>query len=96
VALGEKFENWIYGCDICQDICPWNEKFSLESANTRFAPRHGNVDPNLQEWKDMTQEEFPAHSKGARSSEPSENGLVRNVQVVLSVKERQKEDSTDP
>ena len=96
VALGEKFENWIYGCDICQDICPWNEKFSLESANTRFAPRHGNVDPNLQEWKDMTQEEFSRTFKGSPVKRTKRDGLVRNVQVVLSVKERQKEDSTDP
>jgi epoxyqueuosine reductase len=78
-TLGEKFENWIYGCDICQDVCPWNQKFSVETTEEPFAPRESNVAPRLDEWKEMTQAEFTRQFKGSAIKRTKLEGLKRNV-----------------
>lgn len=81
--LGQKFEGWIYGCDICQDVCPWNEKFSTATAEEGFEPREGNREPSLQRWRDMSQEEFSKQFKGSPIKRTKLAGLKRNVGTVL-------------
>lgn len=83
-AVTEKFENWVYGCDICQDVCPWNHKFSLPSGESGFLPREGNVAPTLEKWKDMTQEKFSEQFKGSPIKRTKVSGLRRNVGIVLN------------
>lgn len=75
----EQFENWIYGCDICQDVCPWNHKFSTETGEQAFKPREWNVAPSLNEWKEMTQEEFSSKFKGSPIKRTKLAGLKRNI-----------------
>lgn len=79
----DHFENWIYGCDICQDVCPWNHKFSTAADEERFNPRPGNVSPNLEEWKGMAQEEFSSRFKGSPIKRTKREGMTRNVDIVL-------------
>lgn len=55
--------NRIYGCDICQEVCPWN-RFATPSAEEAFLAREGLDGPRLIEWMTMTQEEFSARFKG--------------------------------
>ncbi len=78
-----QFENWIYGCDICQDVCPWNHKFSTETVETRFKPRDHNIAPALDEWKEMTQIAFSSKFKGSPVKRTKVSGLTRNVGIVL-------------
>lgn len=52
-----KFNNWIYGCDICQDVCPWN-RFAKETKEKGFQPRSENIAPPLKELSNLNQEEF--------------------------------------
>lgn len=92
-ALGDKFEHWIYGCDICQDVCPWNEKFSQRSDEHRFAPREWNVAPKLDEWHTMSQEEFAQKFKGSPIKRTKRSGLQRNVAVALGAA---REPGSDP
>jgi epoxyqueuosine reductase len=82
-SLTEQFNGWIYGCDICQDVCPWNQKFAAETLEERFRPREWNVAPSLDEWKDMTQEEFSTMFKGSPIKRTKKEGLTRNVRIVL-------------
>jgi epoxyqueuosine reductase len=83
-ALHEKFENWIYGCDICQDMCPWNQKFSVVTNEAGFAPRERNVAPKRDEWKEMTQADFTRQFKGSAMKRTKLSGLKRNVRSILS------------
>ncbi len=81
--LTPQFENWIYGCDICQDVCPWNHKFSAETNEPHFQPREANLAPSLSEWKDMSQERFTELFKGSPMKRTKLAGLKRNVETVL-------------
>ncbi len=82
--LGKKFDQWVYGCDICQDVCPWNHKFSTETAESGFQPREGNLQPELEPWRDMSQEEFSKMFKGSPIKRTKLAGIKRNVETVLA------------
>ena len=79
--LTPKFENWIFGCDICQDVCPWN-RFQQPTDERSFFPRGGNVAPDLEALETITPEEFSARFKGSPAKRTKREGLVRNVKAV--------------
>ncbi|HEU4883993.1 MAG TPA: tRNA epoxyqueuosine(34) reductase QueG [Longimicrobium sp.] len=74
--------NRIYGCDICQEVCPWNS-FATPSSEAAFLAREGLDGPSLIEWMTMTQEEFSARFKGSPIKRAKRRGLLRNVAVAL-------------
>ncbi|WP_420128214.1 tRNA epoxyqueuosine(34) reductase QueG [Longimicrobium sp.] len=74
--------NRIYGCDICQEVCPWN-RFATPSSEEAFLAREGLDGPSLIEWMTMTQEEFSARFKGSPIKRAKRRGLLRNVAVAL-------------
>ncbi len=81
-VLGDRFEGWVFGCDICQDVCPWNQKFAAETSEPRFHPRPGNVNPSLEEWAGMTAGEFAARFEGSPIRRPKHDGLMRSVRIA--------------
>ena len=76
-----KFEDWIFGCDICQDVCPWN-RFSTPHKEPEFNPHPtlGNMTKN--EWVELTQEIFQAIFKKSAVKRTKYSGLMRNVEFV--------------
>ena len=56
-AFEDKLEDWMFGCDICQDVCPWN-RFSLPHNQPRFSPNHHLQNADKIEWEEITQELF--------------------------------------
>jgi epoxyqueuosine reductase len=84
--LGEKFDRWIYGCDICQDVCPWNEKFAKPAENKSFYPREGAVAPGLREIATISEEGFREKFRKSPVKRAKHSGLVRNAKVILNRK----------
>jgi len=82
-SLGDQFEGWVFGCDICQDVCPWNLKFSRTSTEQRFEPRESMISPRLEEWSGMTEEEFRLKFDKSPIRRAKWQGLMRNVQIAL-------------
>lgn len=78
-----KFENWIFGCDICQDVCPWNNKFSLQTLTAEFIPESMNKELSLEEVNLMSSDEFNKRFKESPVKRTKLKGLKRNINFVL-------------
>jgi epoxyqueuosine reductase len=76
------FQNWIYGCDICQDVCPWN-RFQVETEEPAFQPREANLAPPLTEVAELTQSEFSSRFRKSPIKRTKHSGLTRNAKAVL-------------
>jgi len=74
-------ENWIFGCDICQDVCPWN-KFSRKTSESRFLPREGIQDTTLEEWEELDLEAFRRRFKASAVKRAKYTGFMRNVRAA--------------
>ena len=72
----------VFGCDICQDVCPWNRK-APTSAAPEFQPRPGLVNPALDWLAEMSAEEFRETFRGSPVRRTKRNGLRRNVAIAM-------------
>ncbi|MEK6333822.1 MAG: tRNA epoxyqueuosine(34) reductase QueG [Acidobacteriota bacterium] len=81
-----KLEGWLYGCDICQDVCPWNQ-MTPASPETRFAPRPGNVNASLSEIIYLTPETYAARFRRSAMKRAKLTGLQRNALALLPSRE---------
>jgi epoxyqueuosine reductase len=84
--IGSNIQNWVFGCDICQDVCPWS-RFSKQTEEERFAPRDGLVEPKLQELIEMTQEDFSARFRKSAIKRARLAGLQRNARAAMTERE---------
>lgn len=76
-----KFENWAFGCDICQDVCPWN-RFSYPTKESRFKPTESILSYNNAQWQEITQELFNGIFKKSPIKRTKLEGLKRNINFL--------------
>ena len=81
-GLRPKIGNLIFGCDICQEVCPWNSK-AVPTDEPAFQPRDGNLTPKLLSLIGMTQQEFSRRFKGSTIKRTKRRGFLRNVLVAI-------------
>ena len=72
----------VFGCDICQDVCPWNRKAPATAA-AEFQPREGLVNPALDWLAEMTGDEFQQTFRGSPLRRAKRNGLRRNAVIAM-------------
>jgi epoxyqueuosine reductase len=76
-----KFNDWAFGCDICQDVCPWN-RFSKPTAVAEFTPNKEGLDLTMQDWEDMTEEVFERVFTKSALKRAGYNGVKRNISFL--------------
>jgi epoxyqueuosine reductase len=81
IELKGKFDNWIFGCDICQDVCPWNHKFSIVTSVDEFYPR--NKELTLDEVMIMNTQTFKEQFAESPIKRTKLKGLRRNAKFLF-------------
>jgi epoxyqueuosine reductase len=81
--LRGKMGDWVFGCDICQTVCPWNERFASPAGDPALAPRSGIPRPVLREALRLTPQEFNRKFRGSPILRAKRRGYLRNAAVAL-------------
>jgi epoxyqueuosine reductase len=76
-----KFENQLFGCDICQDVCPWN-RFSTPTTETAFTPLREILNFTKNEWEEITEESFKVIFKDSPLKRAKFEGIKRNLKFI--------------
>jgi epoxyqueuosine reductase len=76
-----KMENWAFGCDICQDVCPWN-RFSKQHKEPRFHSKTEIANLTQSEWQEMTEEVFQELFRKSAIKRTKLEGMKRNVKFL--------------
>jgi epoxyqueuosine reductase len=85
--LSANLDGWLYGCDICQDVCPWN-RFEQPTAEPRFEPRPDSVNAPLSDILSLTPETFAARFRRSPVKRAKLAGLQRNARALKGEGER--------
>ncbi len=80
-AMKGKFGNWMFGCDICQDVCPWN-RFSRPTTEAGFKPIPEILNLSTREWECMTEDSFRKIFKNSPLKRSKYKGIMRNVKFL--------------
>ncbi len=73
-----KFDNWMFGCDVCQDVCPWN-RFSKPHSTPEFEPNEKMLEMSKRDWIELTEDVFQNLFKRSAVKRTKFNGLKRNI-----------------
>jgi epoxyqueuosine reductase len=77
-----KFDNWMFGCDVCQDVCPWN-RFSTATKEIELQPSHEILNFSLQDWENVTEESFNKIFKNSPLRRSKYSGIRRNLKFLI-------------
>ena len=76
-----QMDNWMFGCDVCQDVCPWN-RFSSPHNEPRFSSKEGLLEMTSDDWTNLSQEVFTRYFKKSAVSRTKFDGLQRNIRFL--------------
>jgi epoxyqueuosine reductase len=82
--FNESMENWMFGCDICQDVCPWN-RFSKAHQEKRFNPDFELLNLNTNDWQALTSDHFEILFKNSAIKRTGFQGLKRNINFLKPI-----------
>ncbi len=80
-SFSNNMENWMFGCDICQDVCPWN-RFSVPHNQEKFKPNHHLKSYTKQDWQELSQEIFSEIFRKSPVKRTKFAGLKRNIDFL--------------
>lgn len=80
-SMKGKFDNWMFGCDVCQDVCPWNS-FSTPHKEPMFVPDQELLSMKKSDWEELTEETFKRVFANSAVKRTKYNGLKRNIQFL--------------
>jgi epoxyqueuosine reductase len=80
-----KFDDWLFGCDTCQDVCPWN-RFSKPTAEEGFKATPEILHFSSGDWEELTEETFRSVFKNSPIKRTKFNGIKRNLQFIRQTK----------
>ncbi|MEM6720266.1 MAG: tRNA epoxyqueuosine(34) reductase QueG [Bacteroidota bacterium] len=80
-----QFDDWMFGCDVCQDVCPWN-RFSKPHNEPLFNPHPELLSMSKKDWEEITQEVFSTIFKKSAVKRTKYTGLVRNIKFLSEKK----------
>lgn len=78
-----KFDNWMFGCDTCQDVCPWN-RFSKSTKEVAFTPIPEILNLSTKQWEELTEEHFKKIFHDSPIKRAKYNGIRRNLSFLQS------------
>ena len=76
-----QFDDWIFGCDVCQDVCPWN-KFSKSHSEPLFNPHPELLEMTKKDWEEITEDTFNKVFQKSAVKRTKYSGLIRNIQFL--------------
>ena len=92
--IAQNMQGWVAGCDICQDVCPWNQRFANTTDVEEFQPYSGNIAPKLVELAKITDEEwdkqFPASALRRIKPQMLRRNARANLEASYNPKNKQK------
>jgi epoxyqueuosine reductase len=80
-SFAGKMDNWVFGCDICQDVCPWN-RFAKPHQEPAFSPGAALQEFSARDWKELTEETFKRVFSGSAVKRAKYAGIKRNVDFL--------------
>lgn len=84
-AIADRLDGWVFGCDVCQDVCPWNRK-APPGRTPALDPKPGLTTPDLIDWLDLAPSEFAKSLKGTALKRTKRSGLLRNAALILGTR----------
>ncbi len=76
-----QFDDWAFGCDVCQDVCPWN-RFSKPHSEPQFNPHPDMLEMTKQDWEELTDEVFKNVFQKSAVKRTKFSGLKRNIEFL--------------
>lgn len=82
-SMKGKFDNWMFGCDTCQDVCPWN-RFSTSTKELAFTPVPAILNFTTKDWEELTEESFKEIFEHSPLKRSKYKGIRRNLHFIKS------------